>query len=463
LLRQAKAWFLINKARYTALIAVLTAHLWDLPDFPLIFTDSIPFMYADVFADSEIKTLRKLIIHSPDEGIDRISPRRAGELLFDDIVHLPTMRKEHQVFKEVLHKFIEPSNVLETQTLIKEALDANEKIKADVIQLIKDFEELPTATVDLIKSMDHETLSEVLISGYYRKDDSIVFDPIPNFIFTRDIALTINDHIIITKASKYVRFRENLLTRFIFFAHPHFSSLVKENRLINLNVVDEFPPSKKGEPISVEGGDLMIINKDYLLIGSSERTTDHAIQTLKRVLFERNIIKNVVEIDVPKERSFMHIDTIFTQINHHHFVGYKPIVKDGLGSYVTVHKNDGKMVEYPSVLEFMHAEIDPAVDFIWSGNGESPYQEREQWTDGCNLLTLRPGIALTYDRNPKTEIAFKQAGYDVIHSSEFLQSNVPVDTLKNTIITLPSSELSRARGGPHCMSCPVLRDHESTH
>ncbi|MBK8484775.1 MAG: arginine deiminase [Saprospiraceae bacterium] len=415
-------------------------------------------MIPSVFVDSEIKTLRKLIIHEPDEGIDRISPRRASELLFDDIVHLPTMQKEHKVYQQILHRFVGQENVLETQTLIKESLDAAPDTKQGIIQMIKDFEELPTATVQLLLNLDHNTLSEVLISGYYKKEEQIVFDPVPNFIFTRDIAITINDHVVITKASKDVRHRENLLTRFIFYAHPTFSHLVKENKLINLNEVDLYPPSKKGEPISVEGGDLMVINKDYLLIGSSERTTDHALLSLKNVLFEKNVVKNVVEIDVPKERSFMHIDTIFTQINHQHFVGFKPIVKDGLGSYVTVHKQDGTLVEYPSILEFMHAEIDPKIEFIWSGNGESPYQEREQWTDGCNLLTLRPGIALTYDRNPKTEIAFRNAGYDVIHAIDFLKSDMDINKMENTIITLPSSELSRARGGPHCMSCPVLRD-----
>lgn len=415
-------------------------------------------MRPAVYVDSEIKPLKKLIVHNPDEGIDRISPRRAGELLFDDIVHLPTMQNEHRVYQNVLRRFIGSEHVLETQTLIKESLDADSKIKEEVLNLIKDFEELPSNTYKLLLDLDHETLSEVLISGYYKKEEQIVFDPVPNFIFTRDIATTVNDHVVITKASKYVRYRENLLTRFIFHAHPFFSYLAKENKLINLNVVDEFPPSKKGEPISIEGGDLMMIHKDYLLIGSSERTTDHALQSLKRVLFEKNIVKNVVEIDVPKERSFMHIDTIFTQINQRHFVGYKPIVKDGLGSYVTIHRNDGSLVEYPSVLDFLHAELDPDIQFIWSGNGESPYQEREQWTDGCNLLTLRPGVALTYDRNPKTEIAFKNAGYQVIHATDFLSTDLDPASIENTIITLPSSELSRARGGPHCMSCPVLRE-----
>ncbi len=415
-------------------------------------------MKSGIFVNSEINKLQKVIVHSPDEGIDRISPKRATELLFDDIVHLPTMRKEHQVFQKVLEKFLGEKNVLETQRLIKEALDADEKIKGELLELIKDFEELPKSSYALLCNMDHSSLAEVLISGYYKSDDHILFDPIPNFIFTRDIALTIQDHVVITKASKSVRHRENLLTRFILHAHPDFSYLAKENKLINLNTVDEFPPSKKGEPISIEGGDLMLLNEDYLLIGSSERTTDHALQTLKKVLFEKGLTKNIVEVDVPKERSFMHIDTLFTQINQHHFVGFKPIVKDGLGSYVTVYRKSGSMVEYPSVMEFMHDEISPQIEFIWTGNGESPYQEREQWTDGCNLLTLRPGIALTYDRNPVTEIAFKNAGYQILHANDFLAKNVDPDLLHNTIITLPSSELSRARGGPHCMSCPVLRN-----
>ncbi len=415
-------------------------------------------MKPSVFVNSEINTLRKVIVHKPDEGIDRISPRRASDLLFDDIVHLPTMQKEHLVFRNILDKFLGSENVLETQTLLRQALDADPQIKSDVMQMIKEFEELPKSSFALLQEMDHDTLSEVLITGFYKKEDMILFDPIPNFIFTRDIALTIMDHIVITKASKDVRHRENLLTRFILHAHPQFSYLAKENKLINLNMVDEFPPSKKGEPISIEGGDLMLLNEDYLLIGSSERTTNHALQTLMRVLFERDLIRNVVEVDVPKERSFMHIDTLFTQINKDLFVGFKPIVKDGLGSYVTVHRKSGSIVEYPSVIDFMHAELSPKIEFIWSGNGESPYQEREQWTDGCNLLTLRPGIALTYDRNPKTETAFRNAGYQVLHAQDILQDDMDVSKLNNTIITLPSSELSRARGGPHCMSCPVLRD-----
>ncbi|MFN8280917.1 MAG: arginine deiminase family protein [Saprospiraceae bacterium] len=416
----------------------------------------------DVFVNSEIMPLRRVIVHAPDAGIDRISPRMAGELLFDDIVYLPSMQREHEIFRKVLHSFLGEVNVLETQDLIREAFDANEDIKKELISLVKEFEEIPKSYADRLSHMDHRSLSEVMISGYDKEMDQFVFDPIPNFIFTRDIALTIKDHVVIAKASKSVRKRENLLTRFMFYAHPDFSHLLGEKRLINLNLVDDYPPSRKGEPVTIEGGDMMLLNSDYLLIGNSERTTDHALNTLKQILFEKGLINNIVEVDVPKERSFMHIDTLFTQINHLDFVGYKPIVKDGLGSYVTVYRKTGEQIEYPSVIDFLHAEIDPDIRFIWSGNGVSPFQEREQWTDGCNLVALRPGIALTYDRNPHTEAAFREGGYQIIHAEEFLRGTasgaLKPDALQNTIITLPSSELSRARGGSHCMTCPVLRD-----
>src|SRR5690606_16768790 len=158
----------------------------------------------------------------------------------------------------------------------------------------------------------------VLISGYLESQDHIFFDPIPNFIFTRDIAVVVKDHVIITKAAKQARYRENILTRFIFWAHPMFEDLQESGRIINLNRVDLFPPSKKGEIVSIEGGDMMILEGEYLLIGSSERTTEHAIHSLKAALFEKDVIKNVVLVNIPNERSFMHIDTLFTRIHYNH-------------------------------------------------------------------------------------------------------------------------------------------------
>lgn len=410
---------------------------------------------------SEIGTLKRVITHRPDEGISRISPKKAEELLFDDIVHLPKMQEEHDIFIAVVTAFLGKENVLETEQLLKEALDAGNDKKEEFLSLLISEEELPNNYIDILNKLNHDDLAQVLITGYLAEAKHYLFDPIPNFIFTRDIAVTINDHIIVTKAAKEARFRENLLTRFICLAHPIFSQLQTEKKVINLNDLEKFPPSKKGERVSIEGGDMMIINKDYFLVGCSERSSAHGFHSLKEELFRKNVVQNIVKINIPDDRSCMHIDTIFTQINHHDIVAYKPIVLDGLGSYVEVFRKTGAKAKYHSIKDFWKSEIDGDVRFIESGKGESPYQEREQWTDGCNLVALKPGIALTYDRNPVTEEAFKDAGYTVIHANDFLKQlkdgTVKVENIENTIITLPSNELSRARGGSHCMTCPIER------
>jgi len=198
---------------------------------------------SKINVSSEIGQLKRVIVHRPDEGIERISPKRAEELLFDDIVYLPQMQEEHDVFTSILKAFLGDENVLETQQLIFEGLENDEDGRSEIVDLIIDFEELPLSYKDLLLGMSNEKLAEVLITGYDEDNDHILFDPIPNFIFTRDIAITVNDHVIITKAAKAARARENFLTRFIFWCHPIFQELKKNNRIINLNYKDQFPPS----------------------------------------------------------------------------------------------------------------------------------------------------------------------------------------------------------------------------
>jgi len=318
----------------------------------------------EIYVDSEIEILRKVIVHRPDEGILRVSPKRSAELLFDDIVYLPGMQTEHEIFTEVLRKLMGDEAVLETQSLLQEALGADSGARYSILQDLVAFEELPRYDADLLSNRTDEELAEILITGFDHEEERIFFHPIPNFLFTRDIAVTINRHIVITKAAKLARSRENYLTRFILYNHPLFTQLKAENKIIDLNILEVFPPSKKGEPVTMEGGDVMILNKNYVLIGISERTNQHAFNSLKTYLFEHHLMDNLVQISLPAERSFMHIDTVFTQFDSVGYIGYQPIVEGNIGSSVLVHRIDGSTQPYFTLKEFLLNEISPEIDFF---------------------------------------------------------------------------------------------------
>ncbi|GAB4014544.1 arginine deiminase family protein [Spirosoma koreense] len=468
---------------------------------------------------SEIGTLKRLLIHSPDRGLGKVVPSKAQDWLFEDIVHLDMMRRdEYDYYIKLLLYFLDPDvirgkvaslspgqdrsffkpghadyyrsdKVIDIQWLLSDIL-ADESIRTRLIAAICGIERTSFRTQQHLNQYDPAELAKIMISGSL-PDLTLLFAPLPNFIFTRDIGIVINDHILLNKPAKLARTREALLTQYIFFNHPLFADYQDKILEIPDNehafLLADADVNRDVTRSTLEGGDVMMIAKRHLLIGVSERTTLYAAQQVMRLVFSKNLVEKVTIIKIPKKRDYMHIDTIFTQVKRNVWVllgslartGDEAKKRDVLHFFAPKDLSEElKILQFIKGLDHKPIEIEnledlltdistndlgatEPVQFIYSGNNEFPFGAREQWTDSCNLLALKDGVVIGYDRNDKTADAFRAAGFEVIGAAKLLdrfeQKQSSPETIENTFIMLPSAELSRARGGSHCMSLPLLR------
>ena len=471
-----------------------------------------------LFVNSEIGTLKRLLVHSPDSGLGKVVPSKAQDWLFEDIVHLDTIRKdEYDHYTKILLYFLDPEiikgklknidavenkrnfykpehpdffrsdKVIELQWLLSDIL-SDENIKSKLVASVCAIEGCTYITQKELLSYNNIELAKTFISGS-NIEKNLLFAPIPNFIFTRDIGIIIKDHVLLNKPAKKARTREALLAKYIFFNHPFFISY-RENiiELSDSHFSFLLPKEEDDKKITLEGGDIMVVSNDHLLVGISERTSSEAAAKITGTIFEKGIMNKVTIIKIPKKRDYMHIDTVFTQVKKNVWVMLGnfsrkavkhedvdvveralEIKKEEKIKILQFHKkNPDTPVSFESLEDLLYdiskTDLDckEEIKFIFSGNNEFPYNAREQWTDSCNLLALKEGVVLGYDRNDKTSEAFQEAGFKIVYGKDLIQQfedgTVKPDEIKDTLILMPSAELSRARGGFHCMSMPILRE-----
>ncbi|ANQ47704.2 amidinotransferase [Flammeovirga yaeyamensis] len=475
--------------------------------------------HRKINVSSEVGTLERLLIHSPDEGIGKVIPTKAQDWLFEDIIHVDTMRKkEYDLYLKILLYFLDYENihprineidskeaqrhfykpdkenyfasdkVIEPQHLLAHLLD-NKDLRQRMIASICAHEGTAYSLQSELMELESSVLARVMISGIL-PDKRMIFPPVPNFIFTRDIGITVNDHILLNKPKKKARTRESIIMKYIFFNHPMFEAYT--NNIIEINDPEDFflldEEEQEKKLVTIEGGDVMMVAPNHLLVGVSERTSIHAASKVIRTMHERDIVEKVTIVKIPAKRAYMHIDTTFTQVKRNMWVIFGSFSKEGLkqeqGDYImslggSKSENEIEILQYikgrsyddPIKFDYLEDLLndisqtdlrsEEPTQFIYSGDNEFPHGRREQWTDSCNVLALKEGVVIGYDRNDKTSKGFQKQGIEVIRAADLLDKfkneELHPSEVNNTLILLPSAELSRARGGSHCMSMPLLR------
>ena len=399
---------------------------------------------------SEIGKLKKVLIHRPGGELEHLTPDYLSTLLFDDIPYLKRAQLEHDSFAQTLRNC--GVEVVYLCDLVTQALDTDVDVKK---QFIREFlrnagnrvlgreKELYKALLDTpsTKEMVLKTMQGVLDTGFdFKKSNPLLnltrtkagflIDPIPNLYFTRDPMASIGTGASLNHMSSVTRNRETIYMKYVFDFHPDFKGKVKKyyNPLC---------------PYSIEGGDIHNLSSETLAIGLSQRTCAEAIELLSQNIFadEESTIKNILAIDIPNTRAFMHLDTVLTQADKNVFIVH-PGILDNLKVYRVFPGARGsiKAEAIKGSLEAIfckYLELD-SVKFIKCGGNSAIASEREQWNDGSNALCVEPGKVIVYDRNTITNSILRDNGLQTLE--------------------IASSELSRGRGGPRCMSMPLVRE-----
>ncbi|MEM1054478.1 MAG: arginine deiminase family protein [Bacteroidota bacterium] len=399
---------------------------------------------------SETGPLRQVLVHTPGEEMALVSPENKDELLFDDILFADEARDEHEVMTRLFRRVVGHEDaVLQLSDLVREAFeteDARQSYVQELIELLpeRNFEAYRSELADL----GQDGLHRFALTG--QAPFPVSAHPLPNLLFTRDLAAVVGGHVVMSTAARAARRPESALIRTVLRHHPRFTA--SRDLLIELD-----------DDVSFEGGDLLVVSEKLVLVGQSERTSLGGAVQVARQLLAKTSVEHVVIVNLPKQRACMHLDTVFTFADESTCVVYPPIV-EGLHDNVYELRSlngDGtfEMRVHSSLHRALETLTEREMTFIPCGD-TLVSQQREQWTDGANLFALRPGLVVGYTRNRETYAKMREHGFHVVGAEDFLQfygdGQLPTDG--KIAIRLEGNELSRGRGGPRCMTMPLVRN-----
>lgn len=407
---------------------------------------------------SEIGEIEGVIIHTPGQEVEEMTPENAERALYSDILNLSVAGEEYAVFKSVLNKV---TKTFEVRDLLADILK-NDQVKTDLLNEICRNEGAAEILPRLTDKPAKE-LARLLIQGVYLERNNLTrylsqerfsLRPLHNFLFTRDASMSFGNEVLIGKMASRVRDREAVIMNAIFTHHPEL-----ETSTINPN---KLTPGFDTSGISIEGGDFQVGREDVLVIGTGIRTSTQGIDFILEKLKERKDgRKHILIQELPETpESFIHLDMVFTFLDVDSCMVYEPLimrttrfrtihiqVENGVVTEISEQKN------LPRALQKLGIDLNP----VHCGGGVDEWvQEREQWHSGANFLAFAPGKVIGYERNVHTIEQMNRSGFEVITAKDLLSGTREIPEGK-CVVTIPGSELARGGGGARCMSMPIRR------